>query len=469
MLTFSRNIFKLLFLMAFLFGFTACEVPTDAQQDINDQLTPPPADNSDDDDTVGSSLCETETFKQPPLEFTKKLDLLFVVDTSSSLYDELPSIVDGIDGFIDALPVDIDLQMAVLLAHGDNSPHSGKIYAKTGNQKVIKSVELTRADLKTQLIGNMYKAPTDDTDGGEVGLYSLNKAITVNLDYNKGLGFFRDFSALAIVFVADENDICSMNRYPGVIPVYDPNKSEPKAFDKYCNDLTPSDVATQLSQLQTQQGQPLLVSGIIYTDPGTVPSGGENEVGYGYLDVILAHSGVTVDLASGNYTSGLSNIGSMAASKLNLKTEFTLKLSNFNENTLEVYVDQQPVDFTYKPDLNEVHIPVEQAGGANSEVYITYCQPLVPLVQFFAIDVVSVSTAINVSWQTDLPALGFIEITESLTGVKDVIPEGTGYNTSHNQVITGLKPNTLYTIRILGENTDGAMSGTDPFNVRTQP
>ena len=67
-------------------------------------------------------------------------------------------------------------------------------------------------------------------DGGETGLFSLNKAMG-NDEYQvaQDLGFFRDDAALVVIFVADEQDICA--EYPdGILPVPDPDKKRNDFF-----------------------------------------------------------------------------------------------------------------------------------------------------------------------------------------------------------------------------------------------
>lgn len=104
--------------------------------------------------------------------------------------------------------------MGVLLAHA-NSSYSGKLYRKNSSDSYVMSNKtMTISELKTSVSNKFTNSPGEGTtDGGEAGLYALNKLLNNNIQATKGLGFFREDAALAVVFVSDENDIC----YPGVV------------------------------------------------------------------------------------------------------------------------------------------------------------------------------------------------------------------------------------------------------------
>lgn len=316
--------------------------------------------------------CFSERFVQPEAEITKKIDILFVTDTSGSLDVEREAIALGIDGFVQALPGDVDFRIGVMLAHG-SSVHSGSLWRwGSSSPWVLDSEVHTLPQIREYLRQRMLNVATEwQTDGGEAGLFSLHKALTpAKLAESQGRGFFRSDAALAVVFVADENDICA--EYPsGVTPVPDLDQLEGPARQTYC--VQPGvTAASVLQEVKTHQGErPLLISGIIYNNPQTVVGGGENEVGYGYTDIIALANGVSIDLANGDYTTGLGQIGTLATIRLQLVFDFTLANANVNAATLEVEVDGVPAQFNYMPLTNEVHIP--QPGGAESVVDIYYC------------------------------------------------------------------------------------------------
>jgi hypothetical protein len=85
----------------------------------------------------------------------------------------------------------------------------------------------------------------------------------------------------------------------------------------------------------------LLVSGIIYFEESKFPANGENEIAYGYTDIIRANNGLMVDLAGGRLYEGLAQIGSLVTKKLNLITEYSLdnRGREIDENTIQAEVD----------------------------------------------------------------------------------------------------------------------------------
>lgn len=330
-----------------------------------------PEDDSTNPGTEVNGVCSVERFEQPSAIITRKLDLLFVTDTSGSLLEERTAIADGIDSFIAQLPPEVDYRIAMMPAHGDTSRWSGRVYKRGSEPAVLRSDLQTNAEIRAQFRSKMTTNISDDeTDGGEVGLYSLSKSLSGDkLTLNRTDGFYRNDAALAVIFVSDENDICA--DYPaGVTPVVDPQGAEVRAKAKYCGNISSVSVVNQLRSFQGDR--PLVVGGIVYTDPSSVPRDGENEYGYGYMEAIQAANGLAVNLANGQFQAGLSSLGQLATIKLNLITEFKLKEPNIDPTTLKVYVDGEAVGFSFSADRNEVHL--QNAGGARSVVDIGYCQ-----------------------------------------------------------------------------------------------
>ncbi|MCB0415726.1 MAG: hypothetical protein KDD50_15410 [Bdellovibrionales bacterium] len=459
-----RSFVNRLLLLVTLATLSGCIIPED---EINNAFQPGTVDDPP-DDIQDTRLCHSLRVIQPEAELTNKLDLLFVVDTSGSLDTERRDIATGIDSFIAALPSYIDYRIAVLLAHGPNSIYSGKFYSKDIGFEVLKSDELSLTDIRNKLSRTMYYTRSDnDTDGGEVGLYSLNRAITINLDENKAKGFFRDDSALAVIFVADENDICALGSYPaGVTPVFDSDRKEPAAYNKYCTDINPDNILSQLKTIQN--GDPLLLAGILYTDPETVPSGGENEIGYGYLELINKNNGLSIDLANGDYDTSMQQIGYMTVKRLNLITEFNLEYSPIDQSSIKVLVDRTRVSHIYQSEQNSVVISENDAGGEKSEIYISYCEPLVIPPNIYEVTIPELNQiGALIEWKTDIPATSQVQAINVVTNEVIMSPLYESLETIHSVEITGLQKNTLYQITVLSANQDGVLSQGTPVLMRT--
>jgi hypothetical protein len=381
----NQTLFKTWFLALLLAGalpiLSACEMTSEEQgavgtalsadvrtEPLNPPVTPPKAE------------CFNERYVQPEAEITRKIDLLFVTDTSGSLDEERLGIANGIDSFVAALPAGIDLNIAVMLAHGSTSSYSGKIYKSfKGEPDVLKSTQLNMTDLRKYLGYKLTYVNEDyDADGGETGMFSLQNSLkTDKLALAQGKGFYRSDAALVVVFISDENDICA--KFPaGVTRVPDPQGTEASSFNRDCVKkvgsttewlITAENTYEKLKNLQGNR--PLLVGAIVYNNPATYPRVGENEYGYGWLDVVSVAHGISIDMAGGHYNEGLAQIGSLATIKLNLLSDFTLARTGFDLSTLKVRVDGAPSPFEYLSLMNEVHLP--EPGTALSVIDIDYC------------------------------------------------------------------------------------------------
>lgn len=339
------------------------------------------------DDTVtGTSIptgtntkltCIKEHYDQPNVELSKKLDLLFVTDTSGSLDVERNAVATGIGNFISQLPANADYQIAVTLAHGPKSNYYGRLYKADSEPTVLRSKEHSVTEIRSHLLKKLMTIQTDsDTDGGEAGLLSLNKALdsTRLEEIRSEHDFFRKDAVLAIVFVSDENDICAV--YPsGITRVLDPNGKELPAFNKYCKNKV--DANTVYSRLLAVQGvNPLLVSAIAYTNQETVPKKGENEIGYGYIDIVKLANGKMVDIAlANNIPDGLADIGKEAGIKMSLRTDYILSYLNVDKTTIEAEVDSVKVPYSFDESNNLLHL-LSDAGKPNSKVVLSYCLTL---------------------------------------------------------------------------------------------
>ncbi|MFL5812843.1 MAG: hypothetical protein ACJ763_04650 [Bdellovibrionia bacterium] len=291
------------------------------------------------DGTGGSQLpqgCFLEEFPRST-QTTQALDLLFVVDTSGSMTNKKARLAEGIESFVSELSPQTDLRIAVMPAHGSRGAYTGALYKYKNNPYVLSPKTMSASELRRALYENMVEAPDDRySGGGEEGLYSVYRSIeNGKLNAIRAQGFYRKDAALAVVFVADENDICA--RYPaGVKRVPDPSGMEADAFERDCRSVDQNSVYQRLQTLQN--GRPLIVSGVVYNDLTTIPknTGGEDEYGYGYMDLIKLAHGVSVDIAKGNYDEGLAQIGQFASQKMQPTVDFKLANSPVDPHSIVV-------------------------------------------------------------------------------------------------------------------------------------
>lgn len=195
----------------------------------------------------GPVVRECRPIQQPEYPITNKLDVIFVVDTSSSIDIERQSIARNIDRFIDEISrisqvagynQQIDYRMAVILAHGPNgnaptvlngeqyrshgllfvSPNEG-----AGAQPILggngETLEQLKTSLEIRFNGGLNSSDLDsvrdrsDTQG-EAGLLALQKYLeTYRHATSPGNSagnqvFPRPDAGLMVAFISDENDVC---------------------------------------------------------------------------------------------------------------------------------------------------------------------------------------------------------------------------------------------------------------------
>lgn len=324
-----------------------------------------------------TGACFVESFDQPTAAAFKKIDILFVTDTSASLNEERAGIADGIAAFVKQLPADADYQMGVLLGHAE-SQWSGRLYRGAKNPTVLgnRMQGMPLDVIQKHLRSNLTQGPSEYvSDGGEMGLLSLHKAIQGdNLKLNRNYGFFREDAALAVVFISDEQDICW--DYPkDVTPVFDGDRLEAPAKAKFCtladgSKITPNRVLQDVKNFLGSR--PVIFAAITYNESSFIPKIGENEIGYGYNELVKASAGgILVDMASGRFSEGLAEIGAHSQSKMNLITDYKLSKSPVAMDSIRVSVDGLAVSSSFQPITNEVH--VADPGSALSHVTIEYC------------------------------------------------------------------------------------------------
>lgn len=321
--------------------------------------------------------CYHDRYATPEESISRKIDILIVPDTSGSIIDERAAIADGFDSFLSLMPEAADIRVGVMLGHGGDSSRSGILYKKGTEPLILDNQLLTMDQIKSHLRTKMQNPAGDNaSDGGEMGLYSLNKSLR-EADYTaiQAQGFYRDDAALVVIFVADEQDICA--EYPqGVTPVRDPEGGETRSFNKYCINaqgeriITPKIVTDRLKELYSER--PLVVGGVIYNNLNTIPFGGENELGYGLIEAIDLAGGISVDMATGDYGNGLSKLGTLAMTKLAPVNSFNLSVSNVDPSTIKTYVDEVSVPFTYSSELNIVSLVNNRPTFSVADVQ--YCE-----------------------------------------------------------------------------------------------
>ncbi len=178
-----------------------------------------------------------------PLAPNKKVNFLFLIDTSTSLRDDYAAIAENLPYATSQFPPDTEFKFAVMLGHGrgariHNKDYFGKLYDAGDSDNTVLSANRifqaipnnappgarTSADVSIWLekkfkgIGNITNGqqsistwiPRDPTDAqGEALLANLQQFFDENLDLSNREFGFPDFeAALFVVIISDENDVC---------------------------------------------------------------------------------------------------------------------------------------------------------------------------------------------------------------------------------------------------------------------
>lgn len=310
--------------------------------------------------------CYMEEF-QAGIGHSGPVDLLFVLQTSPSIAAEEGQILAQINEFVASLPESSDVNIAVMLAHGSTSELSGRLYRADNEPVVLSGEVLTNSQIQSALTMKFGSAPQDlDSGGGEEGMFSVFRGITTPelLAESQAADFFRDGASLGIVFIGDQRDICAPAS-SGAPPETDPVKLEARIRD--CEGLTPQGLTTRLQQLKGDDE--VAVAGIIYADQ-PVPADGENELGYGYLEMINLNPGFAIDMVQDDISSGLEQFLEELGGDSSLpQNSFTLSHTGVRSATVRVYVNGQSVPFQLQGDV----VTVTQSIPPGAKIVIIYC------------------------------------------------------------------------------------------------
>lgn len=342
--------------------------------------------------SCGAGQFREWSFKQPEAGVRRVVDILFVADTSPSMDEEARKLAAMIPSFIGRLAAGTDFRIAVMLAHGNTSRFSGRLYPgfRGDAPVVLSSAQLTvpqiQAAFKQRLLDANQEIDHDDANG-EAGMYSLVRGTSRKLLHeSQAQGFFRPDAALSVVFLEDENDLCyrpELNGYTQ-FPDYVPSSGgwEARAYELYCKRpghgpaSYPSYLYSRLVKLKGNR--PVTLGGIVHIDPAKVPppnGRSEDAIGHGIIELTQkSANGVLIDIAEPSYAAGLAELGNVVQATLELSTRFDLGGAEaLDPESVRVMVDGRDVESRYESEANAVEIAMGDAGHGGSEVQVAAC------------------------------------------------------------------------------------------------
>ena len=347
--------------------------------------------------------CYAKFVQQPPAAGSK-VDIVFVVDTSGSMDDEQDALAAALDRLITGIDAQGDYHIGVLPAHGSLGSSAGLLWK--GRIDLCPTCVFhsppEAGDQLRQKLEDLRNDPAGSdpaSDGGEMGMYSLNRMMTDRFDAAENAGFVRSDAALAVIFLSDENDICAYqpltSRAQTMPPdwhKWDPQGAERAEYDRSCGAIAPDGGNVLTALLQHKAGQPVFVGGILYntfgdgsnprydvlTDPYV-----EDEIGNGYREMIQLAGGFSVDLALPSiditaFNDKISELGAAVASQPIRVVQLDhapLVAATIHQYNLPGTTPVAPDPSDYNPVTQQVTL--HDTGAPGGIIQINYC-PVVP-------------------------------------------------------------------------------------------
>lgn len=299
--------------------------------------------------TSGStSQSATETFRQNA-EQTKKLDILWVIDNSSSMSDEQTALGQNFDSFItDFITRNVDFKMAITTTDVSSSTKKGKMV--TGSDTLLTSAK-AQADQTTFLadFARLIKQGIGGS-GYEKGLEGAEGFMAKN-----AASWMRSDAYLAVVIVSDEED------------------QSPNSTASYWSTLSGYKSAAGLAKVYTIVDK-VTYSGVneaasLASGSGTTSANGYTLGSLRYQDVSRLSGGVSADIHT-NFASTLSDMGSAI---INLLDSFALAGTPASASSIKVFVnDVETTNFSYDSASRSIKFDQGHIPAVNATIKVTY-------------------------------------------------------------------------------------------------
>ena len=364
-------------------------------------------------DCGDSTVCKVDQYLQDKKTFknvfakegTRRVDLLFVVDTKLDLQPVRQQVARDFEPFLREMSDEVSLHVALLAAHSkaENSLHgilynseeegSTQTHPKVLRMGSANSDELTKEELLTELERHMKLITPDPSplakNSSQLGISSLDSLLDESSvkQYRRN-GFFRPFSTLVIVFISNQGDGC-----------YQPNETEIEShklsnsfqqrmlFSKNrpsCVGVTPEKTIKRLAELQN--GMPLIINGILHTSSEGL---GQNQsYGFGYDQLIASThpaNQLTASIAKRSSQAGESDggykkffriLGQNTAAEMNGMEHLSLEVSGAPPKHVAVQMEQEILEpgtyqFRKSSSKNQYWISILPPVGVDSPQDIT--------------------------------------------------------------------------------------------------
>jgi hypothetical protein len=279
--------------------------------------------------------------------YNTQVDVLFVVDSSSSMGPRQSALSNEVPTFISMLDqTGLDYHIAVTSMDMDNGGAQGQFVSQAGTSKV-----LTRGmpDLVPMLAQRIRLGNTGSRI--EQGLASMKSALSPSLLSGFNAGFLRPQALLAVVFLSDENDQSPTDNYISFLNTLRPKLSSGEtSWLAHFIGVVPNDTNCTSAEWQ-------------FFSPGLK-----------YMELATASGGVAESICKADLSDAVTN---MRARLLEVITEY--RLAGFPKvDSIVVTVDGVVVPkdalngWTYHKDINSVRFHGRAIPKPNSKIRVDF-------------------------------------------------------------------------------------------------
>lgn len=275
------------------------------------------------DNNIGTLDGYTEWTQEP----NNEIDILFVIDNSSSMEDEQASLATGFQSFITAMDEDNDYHVGVVSTSIDYmDASSGALISEEGDAQPWIDVFDRDPVGHFARLAALGTGGSDKEKGLEVAALALSPAYLLT---GPNAGFVRDTAKLLVVVVSDEED-CSD---AGALEEFPANACYTEK-----GSLTP--VTSLVQDIQETKGDGREDDVILHAIVGTEDSlCADAYPGRRYMEAAAFTGGLIGDICDGDWSSVLQDLGLNAAG---VKASFRLDEPAVPES-MAVFVDDKEI------------------------------------------------------------------------------------------------------------------------------
>ncbi|MES2854884.1 MAG: hypothetical protein V4692_03420 [Bdellovibrionota bacterium] len=282
------------------------------------------------------------------VEYNKNVDMLFVVDTSTSMARQQDLTADQIDVVINSFRgTGLNFQFAVTTMDMGSGGAKGRFLYKPGTSAVLNS---STPNLSA-ILGDRLRIG-DTGSATERGLEAMRTALTAPLSTTGvNAGFMREESLLVVVFLTNEEDKSASANYANVLDALHP----------------PFESGDRSWVIQYM--------GVMPNDPACMTSDwGFSSVGYKYMALADASGGATESICDADLRRALTNVQGRI---LEIMSEYKLNRLP-NVDTIAIYVNGRPLPkdavngWTYDEERNSIRFHGTGVPPPGSRISVKY-------------------------------------------------------------------------------------------------